>query len=314
VHRHLIARGTPDRLGTRLKGGLIVKLRKRYLPIAAVLGAAVAIVPALAASPSEAKLEVNENCDEPNWPCWTHPGGSPSYAPSVTIANGGVVAFSDELGKAANITWTSTPSGPPTCSPEVPVSPTPAKTGWEGKCTFEQPGTYRFESSTLFNAGPNYTKYEIVVESATAGTTPTTPTTTTPTTATPSTPTTPNEPSHGTPLEGGSKALKLAGSQRGSTVHGSIKVSQAGSGGRLEIGLFTASASLAKAGHPAQVRVGRLVRFPLQAGSVSFSVPLNAKGKATLRRRRRLALTVKITLTPPHGAGVTLTPSVVVHA
>lgn len=185
-------------------------------------------------------------------------------------------------------------------------------TGWEGKCKFEQPGTYKFESSTLW---PEYTKYEIVVEGAATGTTPTTPTSTTPTTTTPTTPTTPSEPGHGTLLEGGSKALKLAGSQRGSTVHGSIKVSQAGTGGRLEVGLFAAGASLlTKAGHSGQVRVGRLVRSSLTAGSVSFSVPLSAKGKAALRHRRRLALTVKITLTPAHGAAVTVTRGVVVHA
>jgi hypothetical protein len=458
-----------------------VKLRKRYLLVAAVLGATVAIVPALAAGPSEVKLEVNENCDEPNWPCWTRPGGSPTYAPSVTIANDGVVAFSDELGKATNIAWTSTPSGPPTCTSGVPVSPTAAKTGWEGKCTFEAPGTYKFESSTLFDGGPslNYTKYEILVEgtgtttstssttttptttTTTPTTTTTTATTTTPTTtsttattstqpsgggasgsgasgagpssaklevnencvesawpcwATPGsgsnpppaskvtitaggeivfnnntstkvniawkgsapacspsvpvspaspqapwegsckfeqpgtykfesstlfdggpslnytmyevlveaagtgaaptptrTPTTPGKPSHGSPLEGGSKALKLADSQRGSTVHGSLKVSQAGSGGRLEVSLFAAGASLAKAGHPAQVRVGRLVRSSLHAGSVRFSVPLSAKGRAALRRHRRLALTVRITLMPLHGAAATLTRLVVVH-
>jgi hypothetical protein len=124
----------------------------------------------------------------------------------------------------------------------------------------------------------------------------------------------PGEPSHGSPLEGGSKALKLAGSQHGSTVRGSIAVSQAGAGGRLEVGLFAAGASPAKAGHPAQVRVGRLERSSLKAGSVSFSVPLNAKGKAALRRRRRLALTVKVTLTPQPGAAVTVTRNVVVHA
>ena len=97
-------------------------------------------------------------------------------------------------------------------------------------------------------------------------------------------------------------------------MHGSIKVSQAGSGGRLEVGLFAAGASLAKAGHSKQVRVGRLVRSSLKAGSVSFSVPLSAKGKAALRRHRRLALTVKITLTPLHGAAVTVTRGVVVRA
>jgi len=97
-------------------------------------------------------------------------------------------------------------------------------------------------------------------------------------------------------------------------VRGSLEVSQAGAGGRLEVGLFAARASLAKAGHPAQVRVGQLVRSSLKAGSVSFSVSLSAKGKAALRRHRRLALTVKVTLTPQHGAAVTVTRNVVLHA
>jgi hypothetical protein len=285
-----------------------------FFALAALIGAAVAVLPALAAVPSEAKLEVNENCVEPNWPCWATPGSGSSPAPAskVTIATGGEVMFTDKTATKANIAWTGTA---PTCSSGVPVSPASPTTDWEGKCKFEQPGTYKFESSTLFiGEGLNYTMYEIVVEGAATGTTTTTTTTTTPATTTPTTPTTPSEPSHGTPLEGGSKALKLAGSQRGSAVHGSIKVSRAGAGGRLEVGLFAAGASLAKAGHPAQVRVGRLVRSSLKAGSVSFSVPLSVKGKAALRRHRRLALTVKIMLTPLHGASVTITRGIVVRA
>jgi hypothetical protein len=281
--------------------------------LVALLGAAVAVLPALAAAPSEAKLEVNENCVQEHWPCWTTEGSAsrPQPTKSVTIASGGTVTFIDH-GEKANIAWTGTA---PKCESAVPVAPEPPKTGWEGKCTFQTAGTYKFESSTLFiGDGLNYTMYEVVVEGATTGTTATTPTTTTPTTTTPTTPMMPGEPSHGSPLEGGSKALKLAGSQHGSTVRGSIAVSQAGAGGRLEVGLFAAGASPAKAGHPAQVRVGRLERSSLKAGSVSFSVPLNAKGKAALRRRRRLALTVKVTLTPQHGAAVTVTRNVVVHA
>jgi hypothetical protein len=279
--------------------------------LTALVGAAVAVLPALAAAPSEAKLEVNENCVESNWPCWATPGSGsmPQPASKVTIAAGGEVKFADNA-TAAAVVWVGS-------APACTGVPTSAMTKWEGTCKFEQPGTYKFESSTLFNGGPslNYTKYEIVVEGATAGTTPTTTTTTTtPTTTTTTAPTTPSEASHGSPLEGGSRAVKLAGSQHGSAVHGSIKVSQSGSGGRLEVALFADSASLAKGGHPAHVRVGRLVRSSLQAGSVSFSVPLNAKGKAALRRHRRLALTVKITLTPLHGAAVMTTRVVVVHA
>jgi hypothetical protein len=284
--------------------------------LAALAGTAVAVLPALAAVPSEVKLEVNENCVEAAWPCWATPGSGaqPVPASKIVIATGGEVTFTDSVATKANLTWMG---AAPACSPSVPVSPAPPQTSWEGKCKFAQPGAYRFESSTLFNGGPseNYTQYEILVEGAT-GTTPTTTTTSTaPTTTAPHTtggPTTPSEPGHGSPLAAGSRALKLAHSQSGSVVRGSIDVSPAGSGGRLEVGLFAAGASLAKAGHPARVRVGRLVRSSLAAGSVSFSVPLNARGKAAVRHRRRLALTVKITLTPLAGAAVTVTRLVVV--
>ena len=296
-----------------------MRLHWRYLSVAALLGASVAIVPALAAGPSEAKLEVNENCVENAWPCWATPGSGAKPAPAskVTIATGGEVMFTDNTATKANIAWTGTA---PTCSPGVPVSPTPPRTPWEGRCKFEQPGTYRFESSTLFNEGPslNYTEYEIVVEGAATNTTPSTATTPASTPTTPSTtttsPTTPGEPSHGSPSKGGSGALELAGSQRGSTVHGSIGVPQADSGGQLEVSLFATRASLAKAGHSGRVRVGRLVRSSLKAGSAPFSVSLSARGKAALRRHRRLALAVKIVLTPQYGAAVTVTRSVVVHA
>ncbi len=285
--------------------------------LAAPIEVAVAVLPALAAAPSEAKLEVNENCVENTWPCWTTEGSAskPQPTKSVTIVSGATVTFVDH-GEKANIAWTGSA---PKCEPVVPVAPESPKTGWEGKCTFQTAGTYKFVSSTLFNEGGtlNYTEYEIVVEGAATGTTPTTPTTTTPTPTTPTTtPVMPGELDHGSgsPLEGGSKALKLAGSQHGSSVRGSVKVSQAGGGGRLEVGLFAAGASLAKAGRSKQVRVGRLMRSSLQAGSVSFSVMLNAKGKAALRRHRRLALTVKITLTPMQGVAVTVTRNVVVRA
>ena len=86
--------------------------------LAALLGAAVAGLPALAASPSEAKLEVNENCVEPDWPCWATPGSS-QPALKVTIASGGTVTFVDQK-TAANIAWTGTA---PTCEPSVPVAP-----------------------------------------------------------------------------------------------------------------------------------------------------------------------------------------------
>lgn len=281
------------------------------LALAMLIGAAVAVLPALAAAPSEAKLEVNQNCVENNWPCWATPGSS-SPALKLTIAAGGEVKFADhDATTKAAVVWTSS-------APECTGVPTSEMTGWEGKCTFPNPGTYSFESSTLFNGGgsENYTKYEIVVEGAATGTTHTTPTTTTPTTTT-------QGPAGGSgpgaapasPLVGSSsEAVKLARAQHGSSVRGSVEISQAGVGGRLEVDLLASGASLAKAGRSPRVLLGRLVRSSLYAGTTSFTVTLSAKGKAALRRRRRLALTVKITLTPLHGAAVTLTRGIVLRA
>jgi hypothetical protein len=274
--------------------------------LAAVLGLGLAVLPALAAS-STAKLEVNENCVQPNWPCWATPGSSqPAF--KTTVASGGTVTFVDH-GREANIAWTGTA---PTCEPSVPVAPASPKTGWEGKCTFATPGTYQFESSTLFKDYSNdYTKYEIVVEgstttTATTGTTGTTGTTTTTTTTPP--------PSPESPLAGSqSQAVKVAKSQHGGSVKGSIELSKAAAGDRLEVDLLAQSASLAKAKHSTRVRVGRYVRSSLSAGKLSFSVKLNAKARQAIKRHHRLVLTVEIVLTPASGEALSITRSVVQH-
>jgi plastocyanin len=137
-------------------------------------------------------------------------------------------------------------------------------------------------------------------------TTTTTPPTTTTTTTTPLV-----EPPPGPPITG---SPSLRSTQRGTSVKGSLNVSAAGAGGRLEVDLLAKSAPLARAGHSKQVRVGRFVHASVSTGKVSFSVALNARGKSALRRHHRLALSVKITLTPARGATVTVNRSVVLRA
>jgi hypothetical protein len=100
-------------------------------------------------------------------------------------------------------------------------------------------------------------------------------------------------------------SAKLASTQHGGVVHGSLVVSSAGSEGQLQIELLTKGAATA---------VGKLVRSSLHAGKLTFALPLNAKGKTALRRHRRLTLTVKIILTPAHGAAVTVTRGILLHA
>jgi hypothetical protein len=481
--------------------------------VVAVLGAVVAVVPALAtASPTEVKqLEVNQNCVDPDWPCWATPGSS-SPALVVKIADGGEIVFTDhDASRTATVVWTG--SAPTMCS-GIPAS---VSTPWEGKCEFDQPGTYKFESATLFDnentpyGNANYTKYEIVVAGAptdettsasgetqteamlngsidpegntvnyhfeyegpgvsgkqstptvtlsaddstshtvsapVSGLEPgmtynfllvatygvgktsvsgatqkmftthavTAPTATTlaaeelketeatlkgtvnpggeateyffeygtdthygqktematllasggnqtvsatvkgltpdmeyhfrlvaknkqgpaegldnsfktmspPTKEPPakgpsptpaptggnSTATTSSSPSSGQPkIEPASGplfgSLKLASTQHGGVVHGSLVVSSTGSEGQLQIELLTKGAA---------APVGKLVRSSLHAGKLTFALPLSAKAKHTLKAHHRLTLTVKIVLTPKHGAAMTITRSMVVR-
>jgi hypothetical protein len=99
-------------------------------------------------------------------------------------------------------------------------------------------------------------------------------------------------------------SLKLASRPHGGVVRGSLAVSTAGSGGRLQIVLLSKGAAA-----PA----GKLVLSSLHAGKLAFALPLSTKGNAALRRHRRLTLTVKLTLTPRHGPAVTVTHGIVVH-
>jgi hypothetical protein len=317
----------PDRRTTcKTKGELTVRLRKRLLfPLLALLGAAVVVLPALAAS-SQVKLEVNENCNYPNWPCWTSSSGSdPPPAGVVTIAQGGVLTFVDKTSVAVNLAWTG---ATPTCSAAVPVSPMPAQSGWEGTCTFEAPGHYKLESSTLY---PSYRSYEIVVQAP--GTTGASTTGTTTGSSTPygsgNTPSgsgagsgaaSPQSGPAGTSVPLGSllagsdtAALELAGAQHGRAVHGSVKLTQAAAGGRLELQLFAIAAALGGARHASDVQVGLLTRSPLQAGTEAFTIALDARARRALRIHGHLALSVKITVAPAHGSPLTITRAVVVR-
>ncbi len=480
----------------------------------ALLGAAAAVPPALADA-SEVKLEVNQNCVDPNWPCWATPGSS-SPALKVKIAAGGEVKFADhDATTKAAVVWMGS-------APACIGVPTSEMTGWEGHCEFNQPGAYKFESSTLFDnentpyGDANYTKYEVVVEgtptdattsasgetqteamlngsinpegntaveyhfeyegpgvtgkqstptatlsaadftnhsvsaqatslqpgmtyhfllvaayggkavagattqtftthAATApaattlaaeglketeatlkgtvnpggeateyffeygagtgygqttekatvsasadnqgvsatlkGLTPGTeyhfrlvaknkqgpaegldhsfktmsPPTKEPTKETPAkepSPTPTPTPTGGNPTATTSSSppseqaktepasgplfgsVKLASTQHGGVVHGSLIVSTSGSEGQLQIELLTKGAA---------ATAGKLLRSSLHAGKLTFSLPLSTQAKRALRRHRKLALTVKIVLTPKHGAAMTLTRSVVVR-
>lgn len=323
-----------------------MRLRKRYLPLVGLLGASVAVIPAIArsAGPSTATVSGLESL------MW-----SPM---EVAITPGGTVTFQDTSTRVPHgVVWTNVPETP-ACT-GVPIDE--GRTNWTGKCTFDREGAYEYYcyvhgtimSGKIFvNAtGTIPTTTETApTETATTGTgttgttsTSTTPTTTgaTPTTTTPSitmpmtTPTTPsNAPSvTSTPaaqaasgasstmqatspsgpaardsLAGGS--LDLATLQRG-TIRGSVDIAQASS--RLEIDLLATSASIASRKHPAPVSVGHLIDAKAPAGRLSFKIALSKRARVALQRRGHLLVTAKIILTPPAGTRLTRSLTLTVH-
>jgi plastocyanin len=117
-------------------------------------------------------------------------------------------------------------------------------------------------------------------------------------------------PAPGPPIVG-SPLLRAA--QHGASVTGSLDVSADGAGGRLEIEVFAKGAAITRAKRSSSVLVGRVVRGSVSAGTVKFSIKLDAKARSALRRHRSLVLSVRITLTPRVGRSTSVTRSVVLR-
>jgi plastocyanin len=287
------------------------------LALAALTGAAVAVLPSISSSAATASSATVTGLDTLMW--------SPV---AVTISAGGSVTFTDPSKSVPHgVVWKSGPETP-ACS-GVPIDE--GRTDWTGSCSFEDAGTYEYY---CWVHGMNMSG-TIYVEGAGGSTTGTGTATTGTTNTTSSTPTssTSTEPSQGGSMTGMSMpgpgttsapepagtspasargeprdslvggALRLQTHQRAS-VRGSLEVARAGSS--LRISLLAASIATHGRGSraPAELLVGRLRRSSLPAGRASFEVSLNGLARSLLERRGRLALSVRITLTPPSGASV----------
>jgi plastocyanin len=278
--------------------------------LAASLGAAVVVLPAVASSEASPTVEAVNSSG-----VYGEQHHAWSLSPAlITIDPGAVVTFANNSATVPHgVVWSGGPETPKCAG--VPVGS--GMTSWNGTCTFAAAGTYTF----YCYVHPTEMKGTITV-SAGATTTATTtaqpaaggPTTTAPTAAVESvSATTLGTSPTGSPLAGGAAtAVKLAPLQRGPSVHGSVAVSEAGAGGRLEVDLLAKSASLA-AHRASRVRVGRLLRSALHAGALPFAVALDAKARRTLHAHRRLALTVRLVLSPAQGAATSVVRSVLLH-
>lgn len=282
--------------------------RYAFLLVCALLGAAVAVLPGVAGSETAPTVNAESNAKACGYylNCWS--------PPQVELTAPDTVTFQNSSGMAHGVVWTSVPATP-TCS-GVPVNSSAAS--FNGTCSFSQTGTYKFY---CYVHGP-YMSGTVIVNptgtttmTSTAGTQPGgTTTTTTQPAGTMSTPSVaPSGSSSPQPAAVQVGLVALARSQRGRVVRGSLEVTSAYAGGRLEVDLLAKRAALASAAAIAPARVGRLVRSSVHAGKLSFSVTLNARARGALARHHRLALTVRFLLTPPNGSPSVTSRNVVLH-
>jgi plastocyanin len=256
-----------------------VTFRRRQLVIgAACVAVAAAPAYALQGPPSSATVTATDTSGTSH--AWV--GGT------VTIAKGGTVTFEYPSGSSTHsVRFTDDAAQPTACSglPSAPSGP-----GWSGSCRFDSPGTYPFAcplhpsmTGTITVSAPSETA-PTVTPSPGGGPT---------ATATPQAVTQP-------PLK---DSVSLARSQKGTRVRGSVAVAVAGS--RLAVEVWVPRRSLSGGRSTKPVRIGRYVRASAPAGRDSFAVGIDTKGRSALRRHRRLAVTVRIALTPPGSQGLT---------
>ncbi len=266
----------------------VVRRRWGYLPLAMLLGAAAAALPALAASEAAPVEAVDEGIYYHHW----------SNAVQTVLA-GQSVKFANPYGDVPHgLKFTSGPATP-SCSgiPAAALEPAGA-TSWHGECNFSAPGTYTF----ICTVHPGEMQGTITV-SANGTTTVTTTTTATPTpTTTTPVPSTPVSPLVGAPT--------LRGRQRGGAVKGALTISQAGAGDELTVEAFARTAALGRRRTPARTRVGRFERGSVAAGRLPFSIRLDPAARRVLAHRHRLVLAVRIVLSPAYGSPTTIVRTV----
>ena len=220
---------------------------------------------ALAPAPARGQSAGITAVDSPS-PAWQ---GTPA-----TVAVGEPLRFSYSGTKQHYVEFKSGPT--PSCTPGVAMA---YKTGsWSGECTFPAAGDYAF-ICPVHDTPYTTMRGTVRVVAATPAPEPSA-------TPQPDASPTPEPPTGGGgPTAQSPTTLKvnLASGQRGTRVRGRVEVLRAAS--RLEVTLTAR-----------RVRLGRLVRTALAPGWVSFSVPLNAKGRRTLRSRKRLEVTVTVLL------------------
>ena len=219
------------------------------------------------------------------------------------IEPGGTVTFAYSAGASLhNVAFTTIQ--PTACTQTagsvggaVPPLPNPSDgPGWAGSCTFNTPGTYDF----YCDLHPTMVGRVIVRD-------PNPPPPPAPPPGAPSPPPPPGSPPPPPAPAGGSGAppppppaapsaaragsgLRLAASQRGTAIRGSVRIARPGS--RLKV----------EAHWLGTTRVATLLRSRSGDGRVPFAAALTPAARRTLRRIGRLQLRVRVVVTHPAGS------------
>jgi hypothetical protein len=109
----------------------------------------------------------------------------------------------------------------------------------------------------------------------------------------------------GSPLAGPTGiAIVFAARQRGTSVHGLVRISAAGAGYRMTVSVLAPRRALSHAHRGGSVEVGRAGVATLKTGTVHVAVRLDTAARRALARGRRLLLTVEVVLSRTGGERV----------
>jgi plastocyanin len=247
---------------------------------------------------------------------------------NVTVDPGDTVTFSYPTGASFhNVTFDGdlkpvcTQTAPAASQAGPPPMPAfPSGHGWSGTCRFDTSGVYSFHCQ----AHPDQMQGTITVTGAGEPATTPSPTSTPSSTATPAATATPTPvPGHTTPaaatptptptlLAGPAAptiALKLAASQKGRTLKGSVTVTGATS--KLTVAVLAKPSTLGAKGR-ALKPVGSLTKS-LAAGTHAFAIKLAASAARAIQSHKKLSLTVRVTVRPATGAPFAATRTVMMR-
>jgi plastocyanin len=252
--------------------------------VAAGAGLAVVVASAGADEPMTASITAKDPYSFDNGT-----GGS-----SVSIAKGGTVTFSYPTGGSSHNVVFDTAQ--PTSCMNMPATFSPAP--WSGSCTFDSYGTY------AFHCGLHGSLMRGKVEVPDPNAPPTD--TTQPPTDTGGQPPGGGEPPGG---ELAAPAVKVAGAQRGVVVRGSVTTPA----GPSSISVSALVARGALASRARLVKIGSVRKRSTGTGRTSFALRVNRAARRALSRRHRLAVTLRIAVTPDAGAAFKKTVKVVLR-